>query len=169
VDRAAIEEIFEYDDYAWRRIGKAVATAGDEVITRAAPGSGWPALRDCLTHIGWGYEIWLNRLNGREPDRTEPPELDNWAKLDGYREQGRTAVRELLGGLSDDELQREREYPLDGGYYSYSPAQLLTHLALHERGHHGDVNTLFYQLGLEPAVPDYRGVIIERRGYAVDY
>jgi uncharacterized damage-inducible protein DinB len=169
VDRAAIEEIFEFDDFAWRRVGQALERAGGDILGRAAPGSGWPALQDCLGHIGWGYEAWLARLNGREPAPPVVAGLDTWQKLDAYRAEQRTGVRQFLATLSDADLHADREYSLDGGVYAYTPAQLLTHLALHERGHHGDINTLFYQTGLEPPVRDFRGLIIEQRRYRVDY
>jgi uncharacterized damage-inducible protein DinB len=39
---------------------------------------------------------------------------------------------------------------VDGDPIQYSRGELITHLLLHERGHHGDVTTLFWQLGLEP-------------------
>jgi uncharacterized damage-inducible protein DinB len=38
-----------------------------------------------------------------------------------------------------------------------SRGELVLHLLLHERGHHGDVTTLFWQLGIEPDIGlDYR-------------
>jgi hypothetical protein len=54
-------------------------------------------------------------------------------------------------------LHRVREFDIDGAAIPYSYAELLTHLALHERGHHGDLTTLFYQLRMEIERPvEYR-------------
>jgi uncharacterized damage-inducible protein DinB len=37
-----------------------------------------------------------------------------------------------------------------------SVADILAHLLLHERGHHGDLSTLFYHFGAELPSMDYR-------------
>ena len=55
MDRAAIEELFTFTDYSWREYERAIRPHGDETLTASAPGSGWPALRDALTHINWAY------------------------------------------------------------------------------------------------------------------
>jgi uncharacterized damage-inducible protein DinB len=55
---------------------------------------------------------------------------------------------------------------VDGEMLPYSRGELLTHLLLHERGHHGDVSTLFYQLGIEPDMRvEYRFHLLAQRGY----
>jgi len=36
------------------------------------------------------------------------------------------------------------------------------HVLLHERQHHGDVNTLLYQLGIEIPIVEYRFSLPER-------
>jgi hypothetical protein len=48
---------------------------------------------------------------------------------------------------------------------AYAPAELLGNTVLHERGHHGDVNTLLYQHGIDGGVPDYRFFVNAKRGY----
>ena len=65
MDRAAIEELFTFTDYGWREYERAIRPHGDETLTTSAPGSGWPALRDALTHIIWAYIRWLADPAGR--------------------------------------------------------------------------------------------------------
>jgi uncharacterized damage-inducible protein DinB len=43
-----------------------------------------------------------------------------------------------------------------------SPADIFAHTLLHERQHHGDVNTLLYQLGIEVPIVEYRFSLPER-------
>jgi uncharacterized damage-inducible protein DinB len=70
------------------------------------------------------------------------------SEIDAARSAARDQLDSLLDGLSDEDLQRVREFEIDGETMPYSYAELFAHLALHERGHHGDVTTLFYQLGV---------------------
>jgi uncharacterized damage-inducible protein DinB len=65
-------------------------------------------------------------------------------------------VRRYLDSLGDDELLTPREMNVDGDPLVYSPAEILAHAMLHERQHHGDVNTLLYQLGIEVPIVEFR-------------
>jgi len=128
-------------------------------LTRPAPGSGWPALRDCLGHIVLAYQRWCSGLPERktlEMDRFDPGAIATWDELAGYRSSARAELQSFLDSLSDEELVKVQDFDIDGDTIRYSYAELLTHLLLHERGHHGDVNTLFYQLGLETPMLEYR-------------
>ena len=165
MDRAAILELLDFDDFAWQEIGKLVTAAGGDVATRPAPGSGWPALRDCFGHMIFAYEGWLRRLKGATPERPAEP-FAGWRELDDYRQARVDEMRAYIASLTDQQLRSEIEVELwNGSRVAYTPAELLGNLVVHERGHHGDVNTLLYQLGLEPGVPDYRQFVNLRRGY----
>lgn len=56
-----------------------------------------------------------------------------------------------------------REMNVDGETRVYSPADIFAHVLLHERQHHGDVNTLLYQLGLDIPIVEFRFSLPERR------
>jgi uncharacterized damage-inducible protein DinB len=45
---------------------------------------------------------------------------------------------------------------VDGAAMRYSPAEVFSTVLLHERQHHGDLNTLLYQFGREIPVIEYR-------------
>lgn len=147
VDRQAIEELFAYTDYTRGEYADAVKRLGPEALTKPAPGSGWPALRDALGHINWSYQRWLSDPAGTTPGSFEAVSVNSWDDLDSYRLEVRTRFREYLGSLSDDELTTTREMNVDGEILPYSPADIFAHVLLHELRHHGDINTLFYQLG----------------------
>lgn len=154
MDRAAIEELFAFTDYSWTEHERAIRPLGDDVLTKPAPGSGWPALRDVLAHINWAYVRWL-----ADPTTTtdEPVErATSWDELEAYRRRVRGRARAYLDSLGDDELVSRREMDVDGETLRYSPAEILVHVLLHERQHHGDVNTVLYQLGIEVPIVEYR-------------
>jgi hypothetical protein len=46
MDKAALLDLFEYPGWVWAQI-RTTAPA-DETLVAVAPGSGWPALRNCL-------------------------------------------------------------------------------------------------------------------------
>jgi uncharacterized damage-inducible protein DinB len=154
VDRAAIEKLFTFTDYSWREYEHVIRPLGDELLTKPAPGSGWPTLRDALAHINWAYVRWL-----ASPAQTTdgPVELaHSWEQLADYRRRVRTRARQYLDSLSDEELLTRREMKVNGGSQHYSPADIFVHVFLHERQHHGDLNTLLYQLGIDIPLVEYR-------------
>ncbi len=144
MDRAAIEELFAFTDYSWRVYADAVRPLGDETLVKPAPGSGWPALRDAFVHINWAYVRWLADPAGTSA--IEPEQINSWDELEDYRRRVRGHSREYFDSLSDDALVAPREMNIDGKPMRYSPADIFTHVLLHERQHHGDINTLLYQL-----------------------
>jgi uncharacterized damage-inducible protein DinB len=154
MDRSAIEKLFTFTDYSWSRYEEQLRPLGDELLTKAAPGSGWPALRDALGHINWAYVRWL-----ANPSRTtdKPVELaQSWVELDDYRLRVRSHARQYLNSLDDEELVSKREMKVGADTMLYSPADVFVHVFLHERQHHGDLNTLLYQLGLAIPIVEYR-------------
>ena len=56
---------------------------------------------------------------------------------------------------------------VDGQTLRYSRADILVHVLIHERQHHGDLNTLLYQHGIEPPVVEYRFSLPDRGGLAM--
>ena len=56
-----------------------------------------------------------------------------------------------------------REMNVDGKTMRYSPADIFVHAFLHERQHHGDLNTLLYQLQIDVPIVEFRFSLPERR------
>jgi uncharacterized damage-inducible protein DinB len=159
MDRAAIEELFAYTDFCWREHEEMIRGLGGDALAKAAPGSGWPALRDALAHLNFAYDRWLASPSGTTAADVET--VGSWDELDGYRRRVRGRCREYLDSLSDAELTAVRPMNIDGGTMSYSPADILVHVLLHERQHHGDISTLLYQMGVEAPFVDYRAFALE--------
>jgi uncharacterized damage-inducible protein DinB len=154
MDRTAIEELFTFTDHAWGVYEGVIRPLGDDVLTKPAPGSGWPALRDALVHMTWGYVRWLADPAGTTDEPAE--RVASWDQLDAYRRRVWGHVREYLDSLGDDELLAIRGMNVDGDLLRYSPAEIFAHAMLHERQHHGDVNTLLSQLGIEIPIVEFR-------------
>jgi uncharacterized damage-inducible protein DinB len=159
MDRAAIEKLFTFTDYSWREYEGLIRPLGDETLIKPAPGSGWPALRDALAHTNWAYIRWLEDPAGTT-DRLVK-DVESWDELDAYRLEVRGHAREYLDSLDEEELLAPREMDVDGEPRRYSPADIFVHVFLHERQHHGDVNTLLYQLGVEVPIVEYRFSLTE--------
>jgi uncharacterized damage-inducible protein DinB len=160
MDRAAIEELFAFTDHSWRVYEGVIRPLGDDLLTAPAPGSGWPALRDALAHMVWGNVRWL-----ADPAHTtdEPVErIESWDELEAFRSRVRSHDRAYLDSLGDEQLLTPREMNVDGEMLRYSPADIFVHAMLHERQHHGDLNTLLYQHGIEVPIVEYRFSLPER-------
>jgi uncharacterized damage-inducible protein DinB len=159
VRRDAIEELYDYTDFAWAAMGEAIRGLAAGSLTRSAPGSGWPALGDCLRHIVGAYDGWLHReLKLGSLVDPAPTSLTTWESFDGYRRSVRTTFRRGLDQTPDQSLYEEitRRYDEEDEPETLSLADILTNLLLHERRHHGDVTTLVHQLGGRPPFLDYR-------------
>ena len=160
MDRTAIEELFTFTDYSWGTYEGLIRPLGDEMLTRPAPGSGWPALRDALAHINWAYVRWLADPAGTTDEPME--RLESWDELEDDRHRVRGHARAYLDRLDDGELSAPRDMNVDGTTLRYSPADIFAHVFLHERQHHGDLNTLLYQLGIEVPIVEYRFSLPDR-------
>src|SRR2546422_39812 len=97
------------------------------------------------------------------PPRRAPEQIASWDELEAYRRRVRGRFRDYLDSLSDSALTAPREMNIDGAMISHAPADILTLLLLHEREHHGDLNTLLYQIGVEPPQLSYRFFLYESR------
>lgn len=158
MDRAALLDLFAYTGWAWDQIKAAIPD--DKTLSVAAPGSGWPALRNCLGHIVLAYDRWIPAivdLGSRPMAELGPDDFLTWTQIESHRRRTRDALQSPLDKWSDSALREPHEMDIDGELIRYSRAELIAHLLLHERGHHGDVTTLFWQLGLDSETPlEYR-------------
>jgi len=127
-------------------------------LTEAVAASGWPALADVFRHIVSGYDGWLHEMLGAGPVLVERPgDVAEWQAFEGWRTQTRASFRRMLDSTPDAELfvPRVRAGGDGDAGLMMSVADVLAHLLLHERGHHGDITTLLSQLGVEPPALDY--------------
>ena len=120
------------------------------------PGSGWPSLREPLFHLTTAWDEWLREQLQLEGSSPEAADITTWADLAALREQMRGFLRRIIDESDDDALAAPR--PMWAG----TPAETLTtnadivaHILLHERGHHGDITTLLEAAGAQIPAMDY--------------
>lgn len=150
MNKPALVDLFEFTGYVWQQIRQAVPR--EEDLVRAAPGSGWPTLRDCLSHMVLAYDRWLPAivdLKAQDLPELQDGDFRTWAQVEAQRTRVRDDLARRLEAWSEGDLALLHDVDVDGETLRYSRAELVTHLLLHERGHHGDVTTLFWQLGIE--------------------
>jgi uncharacterized damage-inducible protein DinB len=162
MNRQTVELLWQFTEYSWAAYEESIRPHGDRLLTSPAPGSGWPTLRDALVHICWAYVRWLS-----DPVSTTErpaPVPRTWEELDRYRAEVRDHARRYLDALEDRELTTVRPMRVDSVKRRYSPAEVFATVLLHERQHHGDLNTLLYQLDREIPVVEYRFSLPGREG-----
>jgi uncharacterized damage-inducible protein DinB len=156
-DRDALRELFEYAEFTWNSYGRTLAKLPDDAFTREIPGSGWADLRHALFHVALAWDGWAYERFGLTLPELEHQDVANWNELTEHRTRVRSLMRRALDE-TDDETLAARNVPM----WEDTPARqlvsigdVLAHVLLHERGHHGDISTLFSQLGAEPPNMDY--------------
>ena len=170
MDRAAIEELYAYTEFAWERIAATIDTLPPGQFAERIPSSGWPALRDCFEHFVSAYDGWINgewALGLGKLMYTSPEALQTWEQMRSYRRDCRAAFQSALE-CTDAELYAKREYRFTEVPEMLSRADILANLLIHERGHHGDLNTLFHQLGVRSFVIDYRYFVTRPGDFVMD-
>lgn len=163
MNRDAIIELFDYTGWAWDRIARVIDEQPSAVYAKPVEGSGWPSLAGCVTHFVAAYDGWLNMpWGGVEVGKMTypaawPAPVEDWTEMKAYRLRCRQAFSSALD-VPDEALYAKRRYDLGDGPdpEMLSRADILANLVVHERGHHGDLNTLFHQLGIRSYFIDYR-------------
>ncbi|MBI5947132.1 MAG: DinB family protein [Chloroflexi bacterium] len=169
--RDAIEELFDYTGWAWERLARVIEELPPDQFAEPVAGSGWPSLSACLSHVVSAYDGWINGEWGLRLGALAYPgeeALSSWTVMREYQRHCREAFH---GALSVDDAVLYQKRAMDFGDDSpelLSRADILANLLLHERGHHGDLNTLFHQLGIRSYIFDYRFFVSRREEFAVD-
>src|SRR5437899_2667073 len=102
MDKAALQDLFAYTNWAWDQIKS--ATLDEETLRAVAPGSGWPALRNCLAHIVLAYNRWVPaivELRSRPMPELAPDDFQTWAQIDARRRGTRVGLQSHLDAWTD--------------------------------------------------------------------
>ncbi len=160
MQRDAITELFEYTGWAWERIARRVEALPPAIYSQPVAGSGWPSIAACMSHAVATYDSWLNgpwlelQLGEMSYPAEWPKPIDDWSAMKAYRERTRNSFLRALD-VPDDILHERRFRETGATGELLSRADILTNLVIHERGHHGDLNTLFHQHGIHGYLVDY--------------
>jgi uncharacterized damage-inducible protein DinB len=155
--RESLQDLIDYTTFTWAAYGRAVRALPADAFTSTVPGSGWPSLRHALFHLAGGWDEWLrDRAGADDPLDLVPESIASWDELQGHREKVRGWLQRVLDETSDDDLSaRTFETGEGAAAIKSSVGDILTHILMHERGHHGDISTILSQLGAGSPNIDY--------------
>ena len=154
MDRDALRELFDYTSFTWASYGNALAQLPGDAFGREVDGPGWPSLRDALFHVATGWDDWLrDRLGADHPLDATAGSIESWDALQPHRERTRNWFRRVLDETPEAKLH-ERDVAVFQGM-RVSVEEVLVHILLHERAHHGDINGLLERAGAQLPASDY--------------
>jgi uncharacterized damage-inducible protein DinB len=146
-----LETMFDYGYWANRKVFDVVSQLTPEQFTESVAGS-YGSVRNTMVHVlsaEWG---WLERcggahrgaaLNGADYP-TLSSLLNRWQEVEAH-------LREFLGSLRDEDLNRVVEFAIAGGPKQALPlGELMHHAAVHGVHHRGQVALLLRTLGYAP-------------------
>jgi uncharacterized damage-inducible protein DinB len=157
-DREALNELFDYTSFTWEAYGRSITALPPDALSRAVSGSEWPALRNVLFHLAAAWDGGMKEaLHLDDPLDATPESVATWSDLQAHREKMRGWLRRIIDETPDDELYAPTRpmWPGTPAEMQTRIADIVAHVLLHERGHHGDVTTLLSQLGATPPALDY--------------
>lgn len=160
-----LQELYDYGDWANKRLFQVIARLSADEFTRTVAGS-YGSIRNTLVHVmsaEWG---WIDRCGGTPRGPRLNPEdyptiesvVTQWANIERY-------VREFLATITDADLERLVEYSVGPAERSALPlGELLHHGAIHGVHHRGQVALLLRLLEHPPGNFDILFFYGERRG-----
>jgi uncharacterized damage-inducible protein DinB len=147
--------LYDYNSWANHRTLEACAALNDEQFTRDLHSS-FRSVRDTLAHILLVEWLWLERWQGRSPDKF-PPATD-FPTLESVRRRWAEVERNLLdyvAALKPQDIDRVIAHKTTAGVLQSAPlSQMLQHLANHGTYHRGQVATMLRQLDAKPIATD---------------
>jgi uncharacterized damage-inducible protein DinB len=153
LSRDALRELFDYTTFTWATYANLVCALPADALTRPIAGSGWPSLRDALFHIATPWDEWICARTGEPYDVPQQEQVSSWDQLAAVRAMLRSLLHRIIDEMPDEEFDMPPSDAPAG--YGRSPREIVAHILLHERGHHGDVTTLLVAHGVQLPLSDY--------------
>src|SRR5271156_6308980 len=146
--------LYEYNSWANHRTLDACAPLSEEQFTRDLRAS-FRSLRDTMVHISWAEWLWLERGQGRSPDKFSSTDFPN---LESVRRRWTEIERNLIeyiGALKPEDLERIISHKTTAGVPQAAPLwQMLQHLVNHGTYHRGQVAAMLRQLDAKAVSTD---------------
>ncbi|HMV84087.1 MAG TPA: DinB family protein [Blastocatellia bacterium] len=150
-----IRQLFDYTDYANHLVLDAAEKLTDEQL-RQNVNISHGSIFGTLAHMAGAEWVWLSRWQGVSPSEiwTSGTFADlaalraRWQEIEGER-------RQILEGLTTDELHRELSYRnIKGDAFTLPLVQQMQHVVNHATLHRGQVVGMIRQLGIAPPAVD---------------
>src|SRR5687768_4439921 len=90
MDKAALQDLFDYTGFAWEELKATVPD--DYVLVAEAPCSGWSSLRNCFAHTMLAYGRWVPaivELKSLPMPNMAPDDILTWAQMNARRRRPR--------------------------------------------------------------------------------
>jgi uncharacterized damage-inducible protein DinB len=147
--------LYDYNSWASRRTLDACAPLSEELFTRDLRSS-FRSVRDTLAHIMLVEWLWLERWQGRSPDKF-PPATD-FPTLESVRGRWTEIERNLVeyvASLKPEDLEGIVSHKTTAGAPQSAPLwQMLQHLVNHGTYHRGQIATMLRQLDAKAVSTD---------------
>lgn len=165
MDAAYIQQLFEYNAWANKRVMDACSGLSAQKLTQNVGGS-FGSLRNLLAHIVDVEWLYLERWRGRAPAGL--PKAETYGDIAVLAARFQEVSREFevpLRQLSAEELSRMFEFRnTKGTLYRHALWEMLAHLVNHSTYHRGQVTVLLRALGAKPNATDMIAFFRERSG-----
>lgn len=151
-----ISEMYDYNYWARDRQFDVCKGLTRRQFNHQFDGS-FPSLRQTVTHLALVEWVWLERWQGRSPEKMPSDhDLNTPEDLQRYMQDVERRTREFLSGLDEQLLQRTISYTnFQGETWSYSLWRMLVHLVNHQSYHRGQVTNFLRALGVKPPMVDF--------------
>ena len=151
-----IQELFEYNRWANKRILEVVSRLTPDEFTKEIPSS-YPSLRETLAHILSAEWIWLMRWMGNSPkSMLESHDFPSISELKSRWDEVEREQLKFVSGITEDSLLNKIPYiNTQGEQWSYSLLQMMQHVVNHSTYHRGQVTMMLRQIKAEPVATDF--------------
>jgi uncharacterized damage-inducible protein DinB len=146
--------LYDYNSWANHRTLDACVSLSEEQFTRDLRSS-FRSVRDTLVHISWAEWLWLERWQGRSPDKFSSTDFPNLESVRRRWTEVERNLTEYIASLKPEDLERIISHKTTAGVPQAAPLwQMLQHLVNHGTYHRGQVASMLRQLDAKAVSTD---------------
>jgi len=155
----SVKEWYKYNSYARKKYLSAIFTKIPEEERYKDRGASHPSIIDIYIHVLDAYRYWFIYFYEDKISEYEPlPIGKRYTKSETEAEEKKvdSHVMSLVEKLTPDDLERYVQVREDGETLQFQLRDILIHMIEEELQHRGELNSLFWQLDIEPPLMDLR-------------
>jgi uncharacterized damage-inducible protein DinB len=163
VERSELQSIidwYEYNSFVRREYLKSIFEKIPEEERYKDRGASFPSIVDIFVHVIDDYRFWLqsvylNNITGFE--KLRGTERFTFERLSQENQKVEKLITDFLQRLAPADLDRQvsAEGRRHGTVMKFDLRQMLLHVVEEELQHRGEINALFWQLGIDPPITEY--------------